>query len=74
MKESWNKDEIISNTKVHLSMIDRVRVLFGKTIHVNLRTKTENEPGRCESSSSARVDKIINLSRWRKKQGYEAKI
>ena len=67
--DCWNKDEIINNTKIHLSIGDRVRVLFGKTINVNLRIKTENEPGRCESTSSARVDRIIDLSRWRKRQG-----
>ena len=63
------KDEIITNTSINLSIMDRIRVLFGKTIRLEVRVKTENEIGRNETSSVARVDKFIKFKR--KHAGYE---
>ena len=53
------KDEIITSTLIKISFMDRLRVLFGKTIHISIFTKTENLPGKVESESRVWVEKIM---------------
>ncbi len=53
------KDEIITNTKIYPNFLDRIRILFGKTIYISVFTKTENLPGKVQSESRVCVEKII---------------
>lgn len=53
------KDEIISNTTVNFSVLDKIRILFSRSVHVCVRTKTENLPGAVVSESNATVDRIF---------------
>lgn len=59
LKEGF-KDEIISNAYIKLDWMDRIRALFGGTIHLHLRTWAENVPGKLETGEvRVYVDRII---------------
>lgn len=58
LKEGF-ADEIHINTQVSLSFWDRIKVLFGKTLHVQTRTQVENLPGRLETTSRCYVERLI---------------
>lgn len=64
------KDEIITSTLIKISFMDRLRVLFGKTIHISIFTKTENLPGKVKSESRVWVEKIM---KQKPSGGYEEK-
>jgi len=53
------KDTIISNTKIKFDLIDRIRLLFGKSCHVEIRTETENIPGHVQSTNRVFVERIF---------------
>lgn len=57
IKEGF-QDEIHTNVEIVFSWRDRLRILFGKTAHCDVRTQTENLPGRCESKTHAWVEPI----------------
>jgi hypothetical protein len=45
-KSEWTQgDVIICNLTTELSLLDRMRVLFGGTIGINLRIVCQNKPG-----------------------------
>jgi hypothetical protein len=56
-------DCIHINVEAFLSWRDRLRVLFGKTLHVDVRCHTENLPGRCESQSTVYAEPFIRHPR-----------
>lgn len=53
------KDIIISNTVIKFDLVDRIRILFGKSCHVEISTETENLPGHVESTDRVFVEKIF---------------
>ena len=52
-------DEIIASTQIRVGLMDRIRILFGKTIYVSISTKTENLPGHVKSESKVSVGRFI---------------
>lgn len=57
MKEGF-ADTIHTNVEINFSWRDRLRILFGKTAHCDIRVDVENLPGRCESRTKAWVEPI----------------
>jgi hypothetical protein len=58
IKEGF-QDCIHTNVQVYLNWKDRLKVLLGKTLHVDVRIHTENIPGRCESESHVWAERLI---------------
>lgn len=57
IKEGF-KDELHTNVEIVFGWKDRIRILFGRIAHCDVRTQTENLPGRCESITHAWVEPI----------------
>lgn len=56
------EDEIISNTEIHFSLMDRIRILFGRAAHSRVRTLTQFLPGKVlPFESSCHVDHFFRL-------------
>jgi hypothetical protein len=51
-------DTIHTNVEIKFDWRDRVRILFGKTAHCDVRVDTENLPGRCQGRTKAWVEPI----------------
>jgi hypothetical protein len=58
IKEGF-KDCIHTNVQVYLGWKDRLKVLLGKTLHVDVRIHTEKIPGRCQSESHVWTERLI---------------
>lgn len=52
-------DAVISNVEVHLDWKDRIRALFGSTIHVRVVQYCAKQPGETAGTSSVYVDSIL---------------
>lgn len=46
---------LVTETHVHFGFIDRLRILITGNVHVFVRTRSENDPGRAESRSAVSV-------------------
>lgn len=57
LKEGF-ADCLYTKVTVQFSWRDRIRILFGKTAHCDVRTFTENLPGRCKSETNAWVEPV----------------
>lgn len=59
MIETEYADCVIIHTTVRLSWPDRLRALFGKPIHCDTRTDTENVVGKVKTESRCWVETVI---------------
>ena len=55
----WAKDGISNRTQVSLSFMDRIRVLFGARLEVDVFTAIENSPGRMETRGCVHVARLL---------------
>lgn len=46
---------MVTETHVHFDFVDRLRLLVTGRLHVFVRTRSANDPGRVESRSAVRV-------------------
>lgn len=54
------KDGIITHHEIHLSFVDRVRVLFGQSIRLYSETQTQNEIGHTSKTETRmHVDRVF---------------
>ena len=53
------KDGIVTDTKVCLGWMDRIRVLLGKSINVYCNTQTENEVGAHVTESRVWIERVF---------------
>ncbi len=65
------KDEVITTTTIEFSILDRLRILFGRKCDLQVRTKTQHLPGDVISESKAMVYKLF--PKHRPSGGYEEK-
>ena len=56
----WARDEIHANVTVNFGWTDRLLILIGRTVSVEVRPVVCNPPGRCASQSSSWAHRI----RW----------
>ena len=56
----WARDEIYTDVTVQFDWTDRLLILLGRSVSVNVRTVVGNAPGRCASKTSAWAHRI----RW----------
>lgn len=65
--EDWAEDRVYSSVEVHLDWRDRLRVLFGRCLYVDVRVSTEHAPGRTLGTSRAWVARWIPP--WARRRG-----
>jgi len=58
------KDAVYATVEVHLSFVDRVRVLFGASLTINFQALTENLVGKHQGESEVKVGRVF---KWRRK-------
>lgn len=46
---------LVTETHVHFDLVDRLRILVTGRVHVFVRTRSENDPGRADSRSAVAV-------------------
>jgi len=51
------RDKIYLNIEVHLSFLDKIRILFGAEVKLIAEIDTQNEVGDTRSSSSIKIGK-----------------
>ena len=56
--ENWN-DEIITNADLKFMWRDRLRILFGRVVLIEVRIKTENRIGYAQAGTMVRVEPIF---------------
>ncbi len=61
----WAKDQIHTSVEIVLSFKDKLRVLFGAPLFVEVYTSTENEVGRAKSRSKAHAGRLFRLRKGR---------
>lgn len=69
---SWARDEIFSDVTVHFGWTDRLLILIGRPVTVNVRTVVGNPPGPCATTSSAWANRIHWP--WQKRPGGYAEV
>lgn len=65
-------DRMHTTVGVSLGIIDRLRILFGWRLQLEVRTNTENLPGKCQSRTSIAIYKPEWMTPKRKHYGGEA--
>ena len=58
-KELEHADCVVNNIQLTISFIDRIKILFGKTVRISMHTYTAQEVTVLDSESSASVDPIV---------------
>lgn len=53
------RDGVIVHVGLRFSWLDRLRIFFGRTVHVHVETETENVVGAVRTTHRVRVDRII---------------
>ncbi len=61
----WAKDQVRTDVQIMLCFKDKLKVLFGAPLSVEVYTSTENEVGRAESQSKVHVGRLIRLRKGR---------
>ncbi|TES88956.1 MAG: hypothetical protein E3J94_07280 [Desulfobacteraceae bacterium] len=56
MEKIKYKDQIITKTEQKFNLIDRIRILFGCSVHLRIETHTEHLPGMVISESKGWVE------------------
>lgn len=66
--EDWAEDRIYTSVEVRLGWLDRLRVLFGRLLYVDVQVSTEHAPGRTLGTSRAWVARWVPP--WERPGGY----
>ena len=57
-------DAIYTTVEVHLSFVDKIRVLFGASLTVNVQNLTENQIGKHQGEAETKIGRVF---KWRRK-------
>jgi hypothetical protein len=57
--EDWAEDRIFTGVEIHLDWMDRLRVLCGRPLHVDVKVSCEHAPGRTAGSSRIWIERFI---------------
>lgn len=55
----WAEDQLHTHISIRLDWKDKLRMLFGSTLRVSVRTDCEHRPGRVESNTTAYADVLF---------------
>ncbi len=59
----WAKDQILNRVDIFLSFKDRLKVLLGAPLWIDVYNSTENPVGKVEGKSKAYVGRLIKLKK-----------